>query len=219
MVKTKKENLTIKAYDIKGEEKKTLAVPSLIFDKEASESLIAQSVRVYLTNQRTGNASTKTRSEVKGSTRKIYRQKGTGRARHGSSKAPIFVGGGVAGGPRPKEYSLSLNSNMRKLALFGSLTKKLKDGGIVGLDEEGLDKVNKTKQSAQFINKLGLEGKKVLFVLPKIEKSNFLNSIRNIKNAEFIDSASLNTYSVLRSKMVVFTKSSIESLEKHYLKS
>jgi len=216
---TKKTNLGVPLFNISGDEKNTLDLPGGIFKVEVNHALIAQSVRVYMANQRSGNASTKTRSEVTGSTRKIYRQKGTGKARHGDIKAPIFVGGGVAGGPKPKNHSLDMNSGMKKIALFGALSMKLKDKEIIGLDEVGLDKVEKTKQIHQFLKKIEMVGKKTLFVLSKIEDSSFLKSMRNIKSIKFIDASSLNPYIVLNSKKLIITKGAVESLSKHFLKA
>src|SRR3989339_216040 len=105
--------LSVRVFSIDGKEKKTIELNKNIFDVKVSPSLLAQAVRVYLANQRAGTASSKTRSEVVGSTRKIYRQKGTGKARHGSLKAPIFVGGGVVGGPKPRDFSLKINKKQK----------------------------------------------------------------------------------------------------------
>ena len=114
--KTVKAGLTIPVYGLDGKEKGAAELPKEIFTVEASPKLLAQYVRVYLVNRRQGTASTKTRGEVSGSTRKIYKQKGTGKARHGDIKAPIFTGGGVVGGPKPQDYSLKLNKKQTKKA-------------------------------------------------------------------------------------------------------
>src|SRR3989338_4919632 len=125
--------LTIPVYDLNGKEKGTVELAKEIFAVEASPKLLAQYVRVYLANRRQGTASTKTRGEITGSTRKIYKQKGTGRDRHGDIKAPIFVGGGTVGGPKPRDYSLKFNKKQTKKALFYSLSLKFKEQGIFGL--------------------------------------------------------------------------------------
>jgi large subunit ribosomal protein L4 len=205
-----------KVYDITGAEKKSIALDEAIFNAPVNQALIAQSVRVYMNNQRSGNASTKTRSEVKGSTRKIYRQKGTGKARHGDIKAPIFVGGGVVGGPRPKNYSLSMGNAMKSKALFGALTSKVKDQEIVGLEEAGLDKTNKTKTAYQFLKKVGFDGQRVTFVFPKIVDSSFMKALRNIENLQVTDAMSLNPYLVLKSKRLIFLETAFDVLKKHY---
>ena len=132
----KKSKLSLSVYGIDGKEQKTIELPKDVFAATENKSLLAQAVRVYLVNQRQGNVKVKTRSEVIGSTRKIYRQKGTGKARHGAIKAPIFVGGGVAHGPKQKEYNLKFNKKEKKLALYGALSSKLKEKKIFGLDEK-----------------------------------------------------------------------------------
>lgn len=214
--KKQSKTLTAPVYDITGVEKKSIGLPEAIFNAPVNQALIAQSVRVYMSNQRSGNASTKTRSEVEGSTRKIYRQKGTGKARHGDIKAPIFVGGGVVGGPRPKDHSLSMGHAMKRKALFGALSNKAASKEVYGLEESGLEKTNKTKTAYQFLKKVGFAGQRVTFVLPKMEITPFTKAIRNIENTHVIDAMSLNTYQVLKSKRLIFLESAIETLKKHY---
>src|SRR3990172_10626024 len=134
--KNVKAGLTLPVYGVDGKEKTPADLQKEIFSVEVNPRLLAQYVRVYLANQRQGNASTKTRGEVTGSTRKIYRQKGTGNARHGSIKAPIFVGGGITFGPKPRDYSLKMNKKQKTLALFSSLTVKANDKEIFALQDE-----------------------------------------------------------------------------------
>src|SRR5581483_3879222 len=122
--------LSASVYDLKGKAIGRVTLPSEVFGVEENPHLLAQAVRVYLANQRQGTVSTKTRGEVQGSTRKIYRQKGTGRARHGGIRAPIFVHGGIVFGPKPREFSLSMPQKMRRLALFTALSGKVKDGEL-----------------------------------------------------------------------------------------
>ena len=118
----KETTLKQSVYDTKGNLAESIVLPKEIFDVKVNDPLMAQAVRVYLANQRRGTVKTKSRGEVKISTRKIYRQKGTGRARHGAASAPIFVGGGIAFGPRQRDYSLKLNQKMKKAALFIQLS-------------------------------------------------------------------------------------------------
>lgn len=209
--------LTIPAYDIEGREKGTVSLPKEIFSVPAKPALLAQAVRVYYANQRQGTAQTKTRGQVVGSTRKIYRQKGTGRARHGDIKAPIFVGGGVAHGPVMRDHSLSLTKNQKQKALFGALTLRAKNKEIIGLLEAGLDKVTKTKVVAKFLKNLDLDGKKTTVVLPNWTKAGFVRSARNLNNLNLTDAASLNTYLALRGGRLIFLESAIEALKKHFL--
>src|SRR3989344_6029979 len=127
---TKKGSLFAPVYDLKGAKSGTLALPKEVFGTKVNNSLMAQAVRVYLANQRQGNATTKTRGEVQGSSKKIYRQKGTGRARHGSLRAPIFVKGGIVFGPKPRDFSLDLPKKMKRKALFSSLSAKAADSEV-----------------------------------------------------------------------------------------
>src|SRR3989338_5152877 len=130
--------LVAKVFDTKGALKKTIDLPKEIFGVQENNILLAQAVRVYLANQRQGTVSTKTRGEVAGSTRKIYRQKGTGRARHGSIRAPIFVHGGLVFGPKPRDYSMKFPKKMRKAALASALSSKVNDAQVKVVD--GLEK-------------------------------------------------------------------------------
>src|SRR3989344_5604580 len=161
--------LTVDVYSISGKVVSKLSLPKEIFGVRVNERLIAQAVRVYLANQRKGTASTKTRGEVRGSTRKIWRQKGTGRARHGSRKAPIFVGGGIAHGPRGvTAASLKLTKKMRRLALFGALTDKVSERAMIAVND--LTRLlPKTREAYTFLQKVGVEmpTKRVLLVVDK----------------------------------------------------
>lgn len=206
----KKSKLSLSIYGIDGKEQKTVELPSQVFAVAENKSLLAQAVRVYLVNQRQGNVKVKTRSEVTGSTRKIYRQKGTGKARHGAIKAPIFVGGGIAHGPKQKDYNLKFNKKERKQALYGALSSRLKENKIFGLDEKALIMKPKTKAIVDFLKELKLIGKNNLMILKKMEKNNLVLSMRNIENLTFVDANSLNTYMVLKSSSLIFVENALE---------
>ncbi|MGH7246030.1 MAG: 50S ribosomal protein L4, partial [Candidatus Levyibacteriota bacterium] len=155
--------LKVDVFDAKGKVVSSMTLPKELFDMPINKTLMAQAVRVFLGNQRQGTVSTKTRGEVAGSTRKIYRQKGTGRARHGGIRAPIFVKGGIAHGPKPKDYTFSLPVKMRRKALFSALSAKVKEGGIRVVS--GLSKIEpKTKPVAELLTAIAAE--KVLLVMP-----------------------------------------------------
>ncbi len=215
--KTKESRLSLEIFSMTGEVVKTVELPKEIFDYEANPIVLAQYIRVYQANQRQGNASTKTRGEVTGSTRKIYRQKGTGKARHGSIKAPIFVGGGVVGGPKPRDYSLKINKKQRNQALFGSLTLKQKDHSIFGFTYNTKSFTPKTKQVSEFLKKLGNKLRNILFVLPKLEKNNFILAARNIKNVTMIDGMSLNAYEVLKAHTILINIEALEIMKKQFI--
>lgn len=220
-IKTKSA-LTVDVVDMKGKTTSSIDLPKEIFGVSINKKLIAQAVRVYLANQRRGTVSTKTRGQVQGSSRKIYRQKGTGRARHGSIRAPIFVGGGLVFGPKPRDFSLNLPKNMRRKALFSALSARVKDGAIKIIG--GLEKIEpKTKQMAGVMNHAGiLDNKKtILLVLPKAEKENMQNVVRaarNIKGVDITYANQLNTYSVMRHKTLVFIPDAIESIKTTFIK-
>lgn len=211
--------LTIKVYDAQGSEKKTVELSKEIFSQKENPKLLAQYVRVYLANQRQGTASSKTRGEVTGSTRKIYRQKGTGRARHGSIKAPIFVGGGVVGGPKPRDYSLKLNKKQRQKALFLAFTLKLKTNAIFAADKDLTTIEPKTKLITRFLSQVGSKAQRVLFVLPKMEKSNFIFAARNIPGVHIVDAHSLNPYLLLQAGKIIFVDNALSVMEAHFLKN
>ena len=206
----KKTNLSLPIYNIEGKEQKTIELPKEVFSVSANPNLLAQAVRVYLVNQRQGNVKVKTRGEVIGSTRKIYRQKGTGKARHGAIKAPIFVGGGVAHGPKQKDYHLKFNKKEKKIALFAALSKKLKEKKIFGLEDKALTIKPKTKIFVNFLQNLKLLDKNNLIILPKMEKSNLILAMKNISRISFIDVDSLNPYLLLKNNNLIFIEKALE---------
>lgn len=193
-------------------------LPKEIFNIKASSALLSQYVRVYLNNQRQGNAMAKTRGEVIGSTRKIYRQKGTGKARHGDIKAPIFVGGGVVGGPKPKEYSLSINKKQKKKSLLFALSSRLKNNDIVGLSDKFLDIQPKTREFAKFLKTAGYDDKSILIVLPDMKNDNLIKASRNLPNVTLIDARSVNAYEILKYKKIFMIQEAFTILEEQFLK-
>jgi len=214
--KQKKETgISILKYFIDGK-KEDLPLDKKIFNIKINPKNLALYVRVYLANQRQGTASTKTRSEVSGSTRKIYRQKGTGRARHGDIKAPIFVGGGVVFGPKPRDYSLKLNKKQKKKALLEALVYQFKQGNLLIFDNEFLQIKPKTKNLSSFLEKNDLAKEKKLIVLPKMEKNNLILAGRNIPNLNFISLESLNAYKLLVTQKVIFLEEAFNNLIKKY---
>jgi large subunit ribosomal protein L4 len=215
----KETGLKLSVYDLRGAVAESITLPKEIFDAKVNKPLMAQAVRVHLANQRRGTSKTKSRGEVAISTRKIYRQKGTGRARHGAASAPIFVGGGIAFGPKPRDFSLKLNQNMRKAALFSALSTKLKDGQIKIV--ANLEKIEpKTKKMADVIKHLGLNSKKqqILLVLSSTGDKDVVKAAQNIKNVTILAANQLNTYAVLSNNEVLFMRKAIDSLKETFLK-
>jgi len=182
-----------------------------LFAAKVNKQLLAQAIRVNRANRRAGTASTKTRSEVAGSTRKIYRQKGTGRARHGAIRAPIFRGGGVIFGPRPHSYRLHLPKKMRFAALAAALTDAYASEKIVVVT--GLTDVKpKTKEMVKVLANLGATGKVLIIADRKADLT--VRALRNIKNVDVIPAANLNAYEVMAHQKVVFMKEAAEALVK-----
>jgi len=212
---TTTKKIEIPVYDLTGKSNSMMKVSDTIFGQKDNDALISQYMRVYQQNQRQGTVSTKNRGEVAGTTHKMYKQKGTGRARHGSGKEPIFVGGGVAFGPRPREFSKNLNKKQKKLALYTSLSMKAKGKSVIALVKESLSIKPKTKQIADLLNTLKFEGKKILFVVPKLEKDGFVLSTRNIASATLVGATTLNPYTVFNNEVIIFVGDALQTLEKH----
>lgn len=209
----KKDTLALDVYDTKGKVVGSIDLAKEIFGLPSNTALIAQAIRVYLANQRKGTASTKTRGEVQGSSRKIYKQKGTGRARHGSVRAPIFVKGGIVFGPKPRDYSLDMPQKMRRKALLSALSEKVKDGSVKVVT--GVEKLPaKTKEMVAVLKSLELSGKKILFVLPssKEKTENMVKAVRNIEGVSYTRATNINTYEVLNNTVILFEKDAIEAI-------
>lgn len=214
MPRKKTEKFLYSIYNTKGEKISQAAVVTKTNDLPFSPSLLAQAVRVYLANQRQGTVKTKTRGEVAGSTRKIYRQKGTGRARHGDIKAPIFVGGGIIFGPRPKDARLKLNKKMSKKAFQLSLLDKIKNQKLVVIT--GLSKIAaKTKTLIQILEKIFSKGiDKEKFLLIYSGEKNLRLAFRNIPNINGALVDTVNTYQLLSHPLVITDSNIIDKLFK-----
>ncbi len=184
-----------------------------IYGIEAKEDLIYQVVKAQLANKRQGTSKVKNRSEVSGGGKKPWRQKGTGRARAGSIRAPQFIGGGVVFGPTPRSYKLSVPKKQRRIALKSVLSLKAQANNIYVLDEIALSEP-KTKEIANFLKSLSNEGK-ALFVLEHDNKAAEL-SIRNLANANYAHFNTINVYDILNSDVLVLTKAAADKIEEVY---
>jgi len=205
--------MKIEVLDNKGNKIEDIELDKSVFGQESNPDLLAQYVHIYRTNQRQGTVSTKTRSEVSGGGRKPWRQKGTGRARHGSIRSPIWVKGGIAHGPKPKEYALKMPKKMKKKAMQCALSNKFKDGEIKIINEIKISKPN-TKDMASLLEKVKLP-EKTLIVMDKPD-NNVLKSASNLPKLNVMVSGSLNVYEVLNARQVLFTKSALINLQKKY---
>lgn len=217
VVKKTSLNLSIPVFSLEGKETGTVDLPKEVFGAPVNKKLLAQAVRVYMTNQKNFTGSTKTRGEVNATTAKWFRQKGTGRARHGAQSAPIFVGGGIAFGPKFRNVRLDLPKKMKKAALVSALSDKMVDQKIVGVT--GLeDALGKTKQMAQLMNQISLvrnQSKKnktngVSILLVTADKNdNALNGIRNLPKVHILPANELNAYEVIKHRILVIEKNAV----------
>ncbi|MBD1423322.1 MULTISPECIES: 50S ribosomal protein L4 [Sphingobacterium] len=191
-------------------------LPESVFGVEPNDHAIYLDVKQYLANQRQGTHKSKQRNEIAGSTRKLHKQKGTGGARAGSIKSPLFNGGGRVFGPQPRDYSFKLNKKLKQVARKSALSYKAKENNILVLDEVNFDAI-KTKNYVSFINALNCADEKTLLVLPTENKNVYLSS-RNLKKAKVIVAADLNTYDVLNATKLLLTTDSVKTLEEAFAK-
>lgn len=208
----RKSALLVDIFNLEGVSSGTIDLPKEIFSLSSSDNLLAQYVRVYLANQRQGTQSTKTRSEVIGTTAKIYKQKGTGRARHGAKKAPIFVGGGLTHAPKPRDYRLKIGKKQRSKALFNALTLKKKNEQIVII--EGFSTLSaKTREVINVLKKINIDlDKKNLLVYFKDQSEILSTAARNIDNLTSTDVRNLNAYVLLANQKIIFSKEAMDYL-------
>jgi len=178
-----------------------------IFAVDPSDHAIYLDVKQYLANQRHGTHKSKERAEIKGSTRKIKKQKGTGTARAGSIKSPVFKGGGRAFGPRVRDYSFKLNKKVKQLARKSALSYKAKNNEILVVEDLNFEAI-KTKDYASLLNNLKISDKKSLLVLADTNKNIYLSS-RNIKGAEVVSADTLNTYQIMKATSLIITEKSV----------
>ncbi|MEN8125657.1 MAG: 50S ribosomal protein L4 [Bacteroidota bacterium] len=209
--------MKVAVVDING--KKTgrkVELSDAIFAIEPNDHAIYLDVKHHLANKRQGTHKSKERAEIKGSTRKIKKQKGTGTARAGSIKSPIFRGGGRAFGPRPKDYSFKLNKGVKRLARQSALSIKAKEENIVVLEKISFD-APKTKDFINILKSLDLENKKSLFVLEESNKNVYLSS-RNLKDVNIVNGSKISTYNVLNANKVVLSEECLEEIESNFSK-
>jgi large subunit ribosomal protein L4 len=186
-------------------------LPESIFGIEPNDHAIYLDVKQFLANQRQGTHKSKQRNEIAGSTRKLYKQKGTGGARAGSIKSPLFNGGGRVFGPQPRDYSFKLNKKLKTLARKSALTYKAQDNNIVVLEDFKFDSI-KTKTYIQMVADLNVTDVKTLLVLGAADNNVYLSS-RNLKKAKVITADQLNTYDVLNAGKLLLTAGAVKTLE------
>ncbi len=189
---------------------KTVTLNDAIFGLEPNDHAIYLDVKQYLAAQRQGTHKSKQRNEVAGSTKKLKKQKGTGGARCGSIKSPLFVGGGRVFGPVPRDYSFKLNKKLKQLARKSALSYKAKEE-MITIVEDFTFEMPKTKEFISVAKNLGLNEKKVLMIIANNDK-NVVLSARNLQNVKVMNAANISTYDVMNAKCILATESSIEAV-------
>ena len=200
-------------YNMQGAKVGDVNLSEALFGAEVNKSVLHDSVVNYLANQRQGTQSTKTRTEVAGGGKKPFRQKGTGRARPGSTRAPQWIKGGVALGPKPRDYSYNLNKKVKKLAMVSALSSKAADGDVMVVDKLSMDAI-KTKTIADMLKAMEVTGK-ALIVTNEIEKNVYL-SARNIAGVKASYVGMLNVYDVLNHEKFIVAQDAVSKLEEVY---
>lgn len=200
----------ITVYDLNKQSVGELNLSEDVFGAEVNEGLFYEVLKAQLASKRGGAHSTKSRTEVRGSGQKMYRQKGTGRARHGDEKAPSFVGGGQAHGPKPRDYSYRPPRKMRLGALRSALSMKLRDGQLTVVDDFGLDEI-KTKKLAKILSTLEADGSSL--IVDGVGNEKLRLSARNLRAHQYLPPEGLNLYDLLRHDHLVVTKAAVEAIE------
>ncbi|PLX18792.1 MAG: 50S ribosomal protein L4 [Candidatus Muiribacterium halophilum] len=206
----------IKVINLAGKELSPMNISDTIFAVEINKHLIHEVVINQLANRRVGTSSTKSRGEVTGSTKKPFRQKGTGRARQGTVKSPLMPGGGIAFGPKPRDYSYRLNRKSKKIAMKSALTAKLQDEKAWVIEDVSVKNI-KTKVFADFFKTIEKNDKYNLIIISNgDEKENIIKSARNIAKTKVINVNSINVYDLVRYENVFFSKNAVSTLEEVY---
>ena len=203
----------VKVYNMAGKEVGEIALSDVIFGAEVNGAVLHAAVRAYLMNQRQGTQSTLTRSEVSGGGKKPWRQKGTGRARQGSTRSPQWTHGGIALGPKPRDYRLSMNKKQKKVALYSALSAKVAAGDLIVVDTIATENYS-TKTMAAMLHALGAD-RKALVVLPEID-AKVIKSFANIPGVVTTQFNTVNVYDVLNADKFIIAKDAVAKLEEVY---
>ena len=204
---------TLKVVNMKGEEVGSIELCDKIFAADINEAVLHAATRAYLLNQRQGTQSTLTRTEVSGGGKKPWRQKGTGRARQGSTRAPQWTHGGIALGPKPRTYRTDLNKKTKRVALYSALSDKVANGNLIVVDKIETESFS-TKTMAAMLNALGAD-KKALVVLPEANKT-IVKSFANIQGVKTSLYNTINVYDILNADKFIVTEAAVKMLEEVY---
>src|SRR5687767_11757971 len=200
---------TVKVRNLKNEELREVQLSEAVFGAPLNEPLIHAAVRNFMANARQGNSATKTRGDVSGAGRKLWKQKGTGRARIASLRSPLWKGGGNVHGPQPRDWSYNLPRKMKQGALRSALSERLREGNLLVLDEWKLEQP-RTKEFISLLGGLELEGKTL--IVDSLENTNLMLASRNVKRAKIVNSYGLNIYDLLYHDKLVLTRAAAEEL-------
>lgn len=207
--------MELNVVNIQGQETgRKVQLPDSVFGIEPNDHAIYLDVKQYLANNRQGTHKTKERAEIAGSTKKIKRQKGTGTARAGSIKSPVFRGGGRAFGPKPRDYRFKLNKKLKQLARKSALAYKARNNAIVVVEDFKLE-APKTKEFVSIRKNLNLDGKKTLIVFKEMDRNVYLSS-RNVPKSQVSTLSGLNTYNIMNAQSLVLAESSVEEIVQHF---
>ncbi|MCF6180799.1 50S ribosomal protein L4 [Lutibacter sp.] len=209
--------MKVAVLDIQGKDTgRKVELSDTVYNIEPNNHAVYLDVKQYLANKRQGTHKAKERADISGSTRKIKKQKGTGTARAGSIKSPIFRGGGRVFGPRPRDYSFKLNKNLKRLARRSALSIQAKENNILVVEDFSFE-APKTKNITSVLKALGVENKKSLFVLAEPNNNVYLSS-RNLKSVKIVMNTGLSTYELLNANKIIFSESSLEGIESNLTK-
>ena len=204
--------MEVSVLNIKGQETgRKVSLNEAIFGIEPNDHVIYLDVKQYMANQRQGNAKSKERSEISGSTRKLGRQKGGGGARHGDINSPLLRGGARVFGPTPRDYSFKLNKKVKQLARKSALSYKAQENAILVVEDFDFE-APKTKEIVNIAKNLKVDGKKILLVLPEANK-NICLSARNLQRSEVMIASSINTYKIMNADVMVITENSLKAID------
>ena len=203
----------VKVFNMQAQEVGSTTLPDELFAVEYNEPLIHEAVVAYNANQRQGTKSTLTRSEVRGHAKKLYRQKGTGHARQGSTKGPQYTGGGIVFAPKPRDFSKKMNKQARRKALLSALSQKIRQNEVVILDNFAFENA-KTKEAKAFIDAFKFQGS--ILVVNDNNDEKIMKATANLASLEVEKADNLNVYEVVATKNVVLTQSAIKSIKEAY---
>jgi large subunit ribosomal protein L4 len=201
----------VSLYNVTGNTSTDIDLNDQVFGVDPNQIVLQEIVVAYLANQRQGNASTKRRDEVRGGGKKPWKQKGTGNARAGSTRSPVWVGGGSVFGPKPRKYTQKINKQKKDVALKSALSERLRDGGLIVVDSFKMESI-KTRQVVELLSKLNVS-RSALMIMDQAEEL-FIKSARNIPCVKLSSINNINTYDLLRFEKVIFDKAAIDKIEK-----